>query len=371
MPTPRQELQSAVINEKIYVLGGIASNISILNTLEIYNATTDTWDSASPAPASLHHQALASLHNNVYVFGGYKDLQFQAEAACFVYRTLTDTWDTIASLPFPLGAATASTLDDKIYVFGGINNLGVQKATLIYNPDTNTWSEGADMPTPREHLASAVIGDKIYVVSGRGFSDAAIKLEVYHPASDTWETRSNMPTARSGIAAATAAGKLFVIGGEGGRAFDTNELYDPLTDSWFAMPDMPTARHGLASGTIGDTIYLIGGAIREGFGPTNKVEAFKTDIVSGIKNLNPHKDWLLQAFLNQNHNLTIEVAFAKKTIITLYDMEGKVISAKRNTMLQAGKNQFEIQLKNQLPQWFFLQIDDGKTAYSKALWRNY
>lgn len=371
MPSSRQELQSAVIDGKIYVLGGIASNISILNTLEVFNPATNTWDSAAPAPVPRHHQAMAAANGKLYLLGGYNSLAFQAEAGAWIYDPTTDIWDTITPLPIPLGAATATTFNNKIYVFGGVNNFGVQKTTFIYNPDDDSWAEGADMPTPREHLASALIDNKIYVVSGRGFTDAGIKLEVYDPSTDTWQVKADMPTARSGIAAATAAGKLFVFGGEGGRVFDENEMYDPASDTWLAMPDMPTARHGLAAGTVGDTIYLIGGAIREGFGPTTKVEAFKTDIISGIKNNHLAPQWIDHAFFNQNSDLVLKANVSKNASLILYDLQGRTLWQQQNILLPSGTTVFDLNSFEFLTEIFFLNIYDGSSRYTQSFRRNF
>ncbi len=56
MPTARQELASAVLNGKIYVIGGLNADGISTNTVEVYNPATNTWTSAQPLPLANRSQ---------------------------------------------------------------------------------------------------------------------------------------------------------------------------------------------------------------------------------------------------------------------------------------------------------------------------
>jgi hypothetical protein len=56
MPTPRQEIYPAVLNQKIYIAGGLDVNRRMTNVLEIYNPDSDTWTTGPSLPQARHHR---------------------------------------------------------------------------------------------------------------------------------------------------------------------------------------------------------------------------------------------------------------------------------------------------------------------------
>ena len=117
LPTARQEMPSILVNGKIYTIGGIASNASILNTNEAYTVSSNTWVSLASAPVPRHHQALASVGENIFMLGGYSNLTFSATPENFIYNTLSNQWDTIAPLPAPLGGSCSYHMEPQNFRF--------------------------------------------------------------------------------------------------------------------------------------------------------------------------------------------------------------------------------------------------------------
>ena len=94
---------------------------------------------------------------------------------------------------------------------------------------------------------------------------------------------ATLPTSRSGLAAGSLQGRIYVFGGEGGGIHAENEEYNPSTNTWRSMPDMPVPRHGFTACCMMDgMIFLPGGAIFEGLGPTNVMDAFSINVISGV-----------------------------------------------------------------------------------------
>jgi len=52
MPTPREHLASAVVDGKLYALGGFANGIGNLAVNERYDPETDSWETLEPMPTS-------------------------------------------------------------------------------------------------------------------------------------------------------------------------------------------------------------------------------------------------------------------------------------------------------------------------------
>jgi N-acetylneuraminic acid mutarotase len=263
MPLARQELATAVLNGKIYVIAGYDGIGRSTNNVQVYNPATNTWSSASPNPIFNNHNAAAVAGGRLYSFGG---LSSQA----FVYNPVGNSWSAVASMHFQHGnTAAAGVINEKIYVAGGTKGTQSLPNLEVYNSATNTWTLLASMKVARNHCAGAFIDGKFYVVGGRGSTAAPTALEVYDPQSNTWSTRAPMPTGRSGIAAAAVNGELYVFGGEIPNLHGAVEVYNPTSNSWRRLPNMPTPRHGIWASVIGTKIYIPGGGVEQNIAPTN------------------------------------------------------------------------------------------------------
>jgi N-acetylneuraminic acid mutarotase len=265
MPSQRQEIASAALNGKIYVIAGFNEDVRSTTTVEVYNPATDTWTSAAPNPIANNHNAAAVAAGKLYSFAGI------AKAA-FVYHPVNDSWSQVASMILGhSGTPAVGVINDKIYVAGGET---AATGLEVYDPATNTWTVLAPMKVPRNHCAGGVINGKFYVAAGRDVAASATALEVYDPQTNSWTTLASMPTPRSGVAAGVVNGELYVMGGEVGGVHPEVEVYNPGTNSWRRVEDMHTPRHGIFASVIGNKIYVPGGAVAENYAPTSWNDVF-------------------------------------------------------------------------------------------------
>lgn len=268
MPSLRQEISTAALDGKIYVIAGFDPAGASTNTVEVYDPRTNSWSFAAPLPITNNHNAAAVAAGKLYAFGGTSN-------RTFVYNPQNNSWSEVAPMRFQHGnTAAVGVINDKIYVAGGTGSNMNQTELEVYDPALNTWTQLASMSVPRNHTAGGVINGKFYVVGGRPGDIAARALEVYDPPTNMWTRLPDMPTGRSGIGAAAVNGELYVFGGEQPRLFNEVEVYNPLTNTWQRLPPMPTPRHGLFAAVIGNAIYLPGGATAQGLGAVNTNEAF-------------------------------------------------------------------------------------------------
>lgn len=265
----RQEVAVTMVNDKVYLIGGIAGDITTLASVEEYDPVTDSWRFITPLPRPRHHPAAVTLGDAMYVIGGYETVAFDPVSTVYRYDFVTHEWSSVTSLPAPRGALTASVIDGKIYAAGGAPGDG--RDLLVYDPATNAWTALAPMPTGREHVASVAVDGKLYVIGGRlaGNTDA---VERFDPATGAWTVLPSLPTARGALAAAAIAGRIYAFGGEGNRASPTGmfpdvESFDVASETWRREPPMPVPRHGAGAAVIGTRIYIPAGAEVEGFRP--------------------------------------------------------------------------------------------------------
>ena len=238
MPTPRGGLGLAVVDGKIYAIGGATSSSSgFLGTNEMYDPATNRWVSKASMPTPRAYFAIACYQGKIYCMGGQIGME-QEPAADYlwgpkmtdvneVYDVATDTWSNAA--PGPGGTYIEAEEIGGLIVAGGYGH------SLAYNITADLWSSTTVMP----------------------FSSP------YQLGDPTTYTQINMgsKTVRTGVqdghavitSGMNAPIRAYVIGS------NVNEVYDPSTGSWSNGTIMPTSRGHFGMAVVNDTIYAIGG----------------------------------------------------------------------------------------------------------------
>lgn len=244
MPTARVAPGVAVFSNDIYVFGGYdrkgpGGALKYKKTVETYNTATDTWNKKRDMPTLRHAFATAVVDGKVYVIGGsVHDKKLNRDVATGlveVYNPLTNRWEKGADMPTERGATDAVVVDGKIYVIGGYNwqrgPLDDTFATSIeeYNPKTDQWRELPDMPMLKFWFASVAIDNEIYTIGGAytpggnkitRFSD----MDVYNPTTNKWREVEPMTTLKVTRAVAVK-GTIYALGGQVGR-----EQFSPIVE---------------------------------------------------------------------------------------------------------------------------------------------
>jgi N-acetylneuraminic acid mutarotase len=263
MHVARSDLGVAVVNDKIYAIGGYAEGTGVSAENEEYDPATNTWVFKAPMPTPSNRFVTAVCQNKIYCIGaGINE----------VYNPQANKWET--KTPLHILVAQANVVNDKIYVIGGYPNY---TSNEVYDPVTDTWTTKAPMPKAGAVAVSAVLDDKIYFFGGE-YDDGYVSLtEIYNPATDTWSFGTGAPTYFvSGSAAAVTTGvtapkRIYVLDHPYAdlavmhAPFYTNQVYDPENDSWTAGADLPTSRQDFSVTVVNDLIYVIGGYYQSPF----------------------------------------------------------------------------------------------------------
>ncbi|NQV56453.1 MAG: kelch-like protein [Rhodospirillales bacterium] len=274
---PNSEMAVALLDGKIYVVGGYPKTRLSVATVQVYDLKTDRWRLTTAYPTPINHASAVGLGGLLYVIGGQTNAGGRNEgsrytAAVYVFDPKAGTWTPRAPMPTARSAMAHAVIDGKIYVAGGRPPRGHDFA--VYDAKNDRWTVLPDMPTARNHFAGAAIDGRLYFAGGRfggGFqSEITPILEMYDPKTRIWTARRPMSEARSGLNGIAIHGCFHTFGGEHPSAgpagvFAHHEVYNAKTDQWTRLADMPKPVHGVTGlAFAGGWIHLPGGGTRMG-----------------------------------------------------------------------------------------------------------
>jgi N-acetylneuraminic acid mutarotase len=125
---------------------------------------------------------VAVVNGKIYVIGGRTGHGFITAATntdlVEEYDPAADTWGALkARMPTARSGGGWATYGGKIYVAGGevatAELVAAFRAVEVYDVASNSWSALPSMPIPRHGVAGAVIGNQFHLVSGMITSAAA------------------------------------------------------------------------------------------------------------------------------------------------------------------------------------------------------
>ena len=171
MPAARQEVASAELGGRIFVIGGYDSRGDSTDSVFVYDPAANAWSRAAPLPFSNNHAAAAVAGGRLFAFGGLS-------SRAFAYDAAHDAWTEVASMHFQHGSTPAvGVLDGRIYVAGGAGSTMIGNEVESYDPAADRWTLLPPLRVPRNHCAGQFIGGRFYVVAGRPGGAAEVALE--------------------------------------------------------------------------------------------------------------------------------------------------------------------------------------------------
>ncbi len=243
MPLGAHRFALASHGDRIYAFGGFkypesgAAAWEPVNNAWEYDPASDSWKALAPMPSKRGAAAAAVVQGKIYVIGGAGAMPGAGDAAMVPtrrhmtvgtveeYDPKTDSWHTRAALPTPRNHPAAATVNNRIYVIGGRigsafalrgSNTDIVEA---YDPGSDSWGVPLErMPTPRSAAGWGIWKNLIVIAGGENQEGGALAgfraVEAYDPARNQWKAMPTMPHPRRGLAAGVIGDRFYAVSGE-------------------------------------------------------------------------------------------------------------------------------------------------------------
>lgn len=273
MPAAREQASFEVLNDILYVAGGIQSGGGETNTLYAYDPSTDTWDATlANMPGSRQSGVMRAVDGKLYYIGGLSGGGTTFNDNCWEYDPVGDSWSVKATMPTAREDMGSAVISGVIYVFGGIVSGGTVTAVLqAFDPGTNTWDNTlTSMPGGKELGDFGATHDgKAYAIGGASshasYPDFPMDSNVYEydPGTDTWDTKATaIPAPKAYKDVSVIGSDMYIFGGavlNNDRNVNSVWKYDAAGDAWtyLGTTPQPISHHGAA--VHDGSIYMAGG----------------------------------------------------------------------------------------------------------------
>lgn len=127
LPRPRRDFGCASVDSEFFLLGGSNEAGHIVPEIDVFDAKTRTWRSASQPAVARVHPRVASHNGQIFLFGGFSLVgdQQRPVTELEVYDSQSDQWFTLKDLPPHLPA--------------NAHMISLQGRLLFYNADPDGY----------------------------------------------------------------------------------------------------------------------------------------------------------------------------------------------------------------------------------------
>jgi N-acetylneuraminic acid mutarotase len=139
-----------VVNGKIYAISGLENWFT--DAVEEYDPKTDTWTKRASIPTPRCYFGTAVVDGKIYVMGGWTPAGSTQTVA--IYDPETDTWTEGIDMPERRSSLSASVVNGRIYAIGGSRDWcnarqGCPVLSLVEEFDTEFVSPESIQPVDR------------------------------------------------------------------------------------------------------------------------------------------------------------------------------------------------------------------------------
>ncbi|XP_045171984.2 uncharacterized protein LOC123534018 [Mercenaria mercenaria] len=254
LPEPRYGFTVARVGRKLYVIGGSSpaqteAGSRVTNSVLQMDCIDKKWQHVAPMKEARMCHSACVLDDNIYVFGGL-GADESPLASCECYCTSTNTWSTITPMSFPIYAGSAAGFGGRCYIAGGLTRTAddvgprLRMTMVCFDPKKRTWSVPGYLRMPLCHASLVSTQGRLLLCGGATYHDdrarrkrlvSVANIDEYNILTNSWRFLTKMSTPRQEPSVVALGSKLFVIGGK--KAADDTilqsvECYDTIASAW-------------------------------------------------------------------------------------------------------------------------------------------
>ncbi|MEM8670771.1 MAG: kelch repeat-containing protein [Planctomycetota bacterium] len=154
-----QGLAMVAHDGKLYRIGGFTAknkdgedrNLWSQANVTCFDPSTNKWSDMAPMPEPRSSFDAAVLDGKIYVVGGWQmqgdgETQWHKSAYMLDLSKPDSKWKALPEPPFQRRALSIAAHDGKVYVLGGMQRAGGPSTRVdVFDPKTNQWSEGPSL----------------------------------------------------------------------------------------------------------------------------------------------------------------------------------------------------------------------------------
>ncbi|XP_011195499.2 kelch-like protein diablo [Zeugodacus cucurbitae] len=223
------------VDDNLYFIGG-KIDYEAIKTVNSWNIRTKAWKRLPDLNYARYWSSVTQLNGKIYVIGGLAT-DDKVSQSVEVY-TDAGGWQEAANLITPRYGASAVTVNGNIYLMGGYGDGDLQSVER-YNPLTNTWTSCAPLLTDHYLPGVAVYNRHIYVIGGWTQTPHAV-VERYDVQSDKWTWVCTLTPGRWGAGCSFIDKQLWTVGGGSQTTYTSDvKVYDLSTNKWSDAKPLP------------------------------------------------------------------------------------------------------------------------------------
>lgn len=273
-PVPRGGACGHVIGGRLYLLGGGLSGKEHLDRVDACELATGRWTARTPMPTARSNVSSAVLDDRIVVVGGLTgrpNEEGSPSALVEAYDPNTDRWTTLAPMPCPRVRAGMVAAGGRLIAIGGRRDELDTPSIAAYDPRTDSWNELGTTPFPARHLAATVLDGRILVSGGftatPGGAQKGLFLDAFYevdPSTGAYTSLAPMPEPRTAHVLVACDGKVHAIGGVDTekKLITAIDSFDPRNGTWTRGGQLASGRAMAVAAVHGGAIHLLTGWTR-------------------------------------------------------------------------------------------------------------
>ncbi len=179
MPHPRSQSAAAIVNDRVYVMGGTVGGTGDISTVDVYDPSLDTWTTDASMPTARNLLGAAVVGDTIYGMGGGALVARVGEQ--FTYQiTATNNPFSYDAYPLPDGL----TIDRDRGIISGVPTTPAQDFPVTFKATNASGSGFREVnlyiayPSPLPELETIVSGTCVTGRAGRRFDYQILAQDV-------------------------------------------------------------------------------------------------------------------------------------------------------------------------------------------------